>query len=53
MIRILGEVVAEWRPFLFLYEGELVEQVQVYLFNGMLLIMNMEDFLFLADDEAF
>lgn len=52
MIRILGEVVADWRPFIFRHNGHMIEQVQVCLFNGMLLIMNVEDFFFLADDES-
>lgn len=52
MIRILDHFVAAWHPFLFVQDGECFEQVEVYLFNGMLLIMNMDEFLELATDES-
>jgi len=52
MIRILDQFVAAWHPFFFHQDGELFEQVEVYLFNGMFLIMNMDEFLELATDES-
>ncbi|MEE9529124.1 MAG: hypothetical protein V3V88_03645 [Dehalococcoidia bacterium] len=54
MIRILDDhFVADWGVFTWYYEGELIEQVQVLLFNGMLLIIDMEDFLMISDDGGF
>ena len=54
MIRILNDnFVADWRVFTWRYEGRLIEQVQVLLFNGMLLMLDMEDFLMISDDGGF
>ena len=54
MIRILEDYwVADWRVFVWRYEGELIQQVQVLLFSGLLLIIDMEDFLLITDDGGF
>jgi hypothetical protein len=51
MIRISDSVVADWNVFIWKHDGKLVEQVQAYLFNGMVLIMDIEDFFGISDDE--
>lgn len=54
MIRIFDDqFVADWGVFTWCYNGELIEQVQVLLFNGMLLVIDMEDFLMITDDGGF
>lgn len=54
MIRILDDhFVADWGVFTWIYEGKLIEQVQVTLFNGMILIIDMEEFLMISDDGGF
>lgn len=54
MIRILDDhFVADWRIFTWCYQGEMIEQVQVLLFNGILLVIDMEDFLMISDDGGF
>ncbi len=54
MIRILDDhFVADWRTFTWRFEGELIEQVQVLLFNGVLLVIDMDDFLMISDDGGF
>jgi len=52
MIRIVDQVVANWGVFIWEQNGELVEQVEAYLFNGMVLILDLEDFFSISDDEA-
>ena len=52
MIRITGQVVANWRLFVWEQDGKMIEQVQAYLFNGMVLIMDLDDFFSISDDEA-
>ena len=52
MIRITDQVVANWGLFVWKQNGKLVEQVQAYLFNGITLIMDLEDFLSISDDEG-
>jgi len=51
MLRIFDQVVADWGVFTWNYDGMPVDQVQVFLYNGMILIMDLEDFMILADDE--
>jgi len=54
VIRILDDhFVADWGVFTWNYDGELIEQVQVMLFNGMVLVIDMEDFLLISDDGGF
>jgi len=54
VIRILDDYfVADWGVFTWRYQGELIEQVQVLLFNGVLLVIDMEDFLIISDDGGF
>jgi hypothetical protein len=50
MIRIVDRVVADWGVFSWEQDGQRVEQIQAYLFNGMVLIMDLEDFLTISDD---
>jgi hypothetical protein len=52
VIRLLDQVVADWGVFTFECEGEMVEQVQAHLYNGMTLIMDLDDFFVLTDDEG-
>jgi hypothetical protein len=44
MISILGQAVADWGFKTWYLAGEPVTQVQVRLFNGMILMMDLEDF---------
>lgn len=53
MIRVLDQVVADWGFFTWNYDGTPIEQVQVQLFNGITFIMDLEDFMLLANDEGF
>ena len=54
MIRILEDhFVADWGVFTWNYDGKTIEQVQVLLFNGIVLIVDMEDFLMITDDGSF
>lgn len=50
MIRIADQVVADWGIFVWEQDGELLEQVKVYLYSGLLLIMDLEDFFSISDD---
>lgn len=51
MIRILdNQLVADWKVFTWEFDGRLIEQVQVMLFNGMVLVIDMDDFLSITDD---
>lgn len=52
MIRLLDQLVAYWHPFIYDYQGLPIEQVEIYLFNGMLIIMNMDEFLSVSSDEG-
>ncbi len=52
MIRIVDSVVADWGVFVWEQDGEMIEQVKAYLFNGMVLIMDLEDFFSISDDES-
>ncbi len=52
MIRITDQVVADWGVFVWEQDGVLIEQVRAYLFNGMVLILDLDDFLSISDDEA-
>lgn len=52
MIRLLDQLVADWRPFIYDYHGLPIEQVEVFLFNGMLIIMTMDEFLSISSDEG-
>ena len=52
MIRLLDRIVLDWGFYSWVHEGDKVQQVQVLLSNGMLLIMNFEDFIMLSDDES-
>lgn len=53
MLRIGDLVVADWGTFTWIHDGDLVEQVQVQLFNGMTLIMDRDEFMIMVDDEGF
>ncbi len=52
MIRMTDQVVANWGVFVWEQDGKMIEQVQAYLFNGMVLIMDLEDFFSISDDES-
>ena len=49
MIRITNQVVADWGLFVWEQDGELFEQVQACLLNGMVLIVNPEEFFSVSD----
>ncbi len=51
MIRIVDHVVADWGVFVWEQDGKLMEQVEAYLFNGLVLIMDLDDFLSISDDQ--
>ena len=51
MIRLLEDhVVLDWNIFSWCYKGEIIQQVQVLLGNGIILILDIEDFLQVSDD---
>ncbi len=52
MIRITDQVVMDWGVLVWEQDGKMVEQVEAYLFNGMTLIMDLDDFFTISDDEA-
>jgi len=52
MIRITDQVVADWGVFVWEQDGKMIEQVRAYLYNGMVLIMDPDDFFSISDDEA-
>ncbi len=53
MISILDAVVADWGFKTWYLGDEPVTQVQVRLFNGMTLMMDLEDFMEVTDDEGY
>ena len=53
MVRFLDQVVMDWGIYTWNHEGEEIHQVHVLLGNGMFLIMNIEDFEALTDDESY
>jgi hypothetical protein len=53
MISILDQIVADWGFKTWYSGGETITQVQVRLFNGMTLMMDLEDFREITDDEAY
>ena len=53
MIRVLDQVVADWKYYIWYQDGTPVQQVLVHLFNGMTLIMDYDDFMLISDDEGF
>lgn len=52
MIRITDQVVADWGLFVWEQDGEVYEQVQACLMNGMTLILDLDEFLMISDDEG-
>lgn len=52
MIRIGDQIIIDWGIFVWEQDGEMVEQIQACLFNGIVLIMNLEDFFIISDDDA-
>lgn len=52
LIRLLDRIVLDWGIYSWTHGGERVEQVQVLLSNGMLLVMDFTDFMMLADDDS-
>lgn len=52
MIRITDHIIADWVIFIWEQDGQLMEQVKAYLFNGIVLIMDLDDFFNISDDEA-
>jgi hypothetical protein len=50
VIRIVDQVVIDWFLFVWEHEGRLVEQVQACLLNGMILILNADEFFHISDD---
>ena len=53
MISILDQVVADWGFKTWYLAGEAITQVQVRLFNGMTLMMDLEDFREITEDEDY
>jgi hypothetical protein len=53
VIRILDHVVVDWEFYVWEYDGELVDQVKVYLSNGMVLVMDYEEFMVMSNDEGY
>ncbi len=53
MISILDAGVADWGFKTWYLDGEPVTQVRVRLFNGMTLMMDLEDFKEMTDDEDY
>ena len=51
MIRIVDSVVADWNIFVWEYGGELHEQVEAYLMNGVVLIIDIDDFFNISADD--
>ena len=51
MLKLFNQVVVDWIPFVWKYEGEFVDQVQVLLYSGQIFIMDLEDFMVLSDDD--
>jgi hypothetical protein len=52
VIRIIDQVVADWGLFTWKQDGKFVEQVRAHLLNGMTLIISLEEFLSISDDEG-
>ena len=50
MLRITDNCVAHWEFFVWKQGKEWVEQVEVYLYNGMIFILDAKDFFEIADD---
>jgi hypothetical protein len=53
MLSILDQVVADWGFKTWYLAGEPITQVQVRLFNGMILMMDLEDFREVTDNEDY
>jgi len=53
MLSILNHVVADWGFKTWYLAGEPITQVQVRLFNGMILMMDLEDFREVTDIEDY
>ena len=53
MIRIFDQVVADWGIYVWNHDGEPVNQVRVLLYNGMTLIMDYEEFMWISTDEGY
>ncbi len=53
MITILDQVVGDWGFKSWYSEGRVVKQVKVCLFNGMILMMDLDDFIKITDDGIF
>ena len=53
MLSILDQVVADWGFRTWYSGGEPITQVQVRLFNGTTLIMDLEDFREVTDNEDY
>ncbi len=52
MIRITDQVVADWGLFVWEQDGKMIEQVRAQLFNGMVLILDLDDFFSISDDKS-
>ena len=52
MLRIADQVVANWGVFVWKQNGKLIEQVEVYLFNGAVLILDLVEFFSISDDNT-
>jgi len=53
MLSILDQVVADWGFKTWYLSGEPVTQVRVLLFNGMILMMNFDDFIEIINNEEY
>lgn len=52
MIRITDHVVGDWAIVIWKQGDEIFQQVEAYLFNGLVLIIDPEDFFTITDDES-
>ncbi len=51
MLKFFDRIIADWSTFTWEYNGTTIEQVRVSLYDGSLLIMDVEDFLTWVDDD--
>ena len=52
MIRITDQVVADWGVFIWEQDGKLYEQVRAHLYNGMVLVVDLDEFFSISDDDG-
>lgn len=53
MFRVLDKYgIADWGIFTWNYRGKVIGQVMVQLFNGTILIMNLQDFMEICSEDS-